>query len=82
MTLSIDEIRAVLGPVDDAVAADVLRLDPTTADLIAAKSWMHADEALANDHRHPPTGTVAQLIDLLSSEGLEDTDETDGGPLG
>ncbi|WP_181706589.1 hypothetical protein [Chthonobacter rhizosphaerae] len=81
MALSIGEIRAALGPVDDAVAAEVIRLDATLADLQAAKAWMLSDEALANDHRSPPSGTVARIIDVLSTDGLEDPDETDGAPL-
>ena len=81
MALTLDEIRAVLGPVDPQVAAEIVRLDPDMADLQAAKAWMLADEALANDHRSPPSGNVARLIDLLASQGLQDPDETDGAPL-
>lgn len=79
MTLSMADIRAVLGPVDETVLAEVLRLDPTLADLDAAKAWIHADEALANDHREPPSGTVAKLIDVLVADDL---DEESGAPLG
>jgi hypothetical protein len=81
MALTLDEIRAVLGPIDPQVAAEIVRLDPTMEDLQAAKAWMLADEALANDHRSPPSGNVARLIDLLASQGLQDPDETDGAPL-
>lgn len=81
MALTLDEIRAVLGPIDPQVAAEIVRLDPSAADLQAAKAWMLADEALANDHRSPPSGNVARLIDLLASQGLQDPDETDGAPL-
>lgn len=82
MSLSIDEIRAVLGPVDRTVAAELLRLDPALDELQAAKAWLHADEALANDHRRPPTGRVARLVELLAGDGLQDPDESDGAPLG
>ena len=67
MALTRDQIIAVLGPVDEAMLAEIARTDATEAELEEAKAWMAADEALANEGRPPPSGRVAELIELLQA---------------
>ncbi|MER8388088.1 hypothetical protein NKI19_05600 [Mesorhizobium sp. M0751] len=60
-----DEIISVLGPVDEAVIADIAATDGTVQELREALAWIAADEALVNEGRPLPTARVATLIELL-----------------
>ncbi|TAL76594.1 MAG: hypothetical protein EPN75_14125 [Beijerinckiaceae bacterium] len=66
MSLTREEVTSVLGPVDDALAAEVLATGASLAELSEAWAWLNADEAQLNAYRPMPTGRVAQLIDILS----------------
>ena len=66
MPITRAEIAAVLGPIDDSFAAEVIALDPSPAQLAEAWAWIGADEALVNEYRKLPTGKVADLIEILS----------------
>lgn len=66
MSLTHNEVTSVLGPVDDALAAEVLATGASLLDLEQAWAWLNADEAQINAYRPLPTGRVAQLIDILS----------------
>jgi len=41
-----DEIVSVLGPVDDALVAELMATDASVDELREAWGWLHADEAL------------------------------------
>ncbi len=64
--LTRDEIVAVLGPVDDILIADILRMDASAEELAMARGWAYCDEALANEGRPPPTGRVARIAEMLA----------------
>ncbi len=66
MSLTREEVTSFLGPVDDALAAEVLATGASLAELSEAWAWLNADEAQLNAYRPMPTGRVAQLIDILS----------------
>lgn len=66
MALSFSEITAVLGPTDKDVAAAIVATGASLEELEMAWAWLQNDEALVNEGRHMPTGTVATLIDILS----------------
>jgi hypothetical protein len=68
MALSREQITAVLGPVDEALMAEVVATEATLAELQEANAWLAADEALANQGRPPPSGRVAVLMDLLQAD--------------
>ncbi|WP_352475551.1 MULTISPECIES: hypothetical protein [unclassified Mesorhizobium] len=67
-----DEIISVLGPVDDAVIADIAATDGTVQELREALAWIAADEALVNEGRPLPTARVATLIELLQGPDEEE----------
>ncbi|MER8370104.1 MULTISPECIES: hypothetical protein [unclassified Mesorhizobium] len=67
-----DEIISVLGPVDDAVIADIAATDGTVQELREALAWIAADEALVNEGRPLPTARVAMLIELLQGPDEEE----------
>lgn len=74
MTISRDEVISVLGPVDDEVVAAVIATGASVEELVQARTWLAADEALIAEGRPLPSGRVAELLDLLSEddEGAED----------
>ncbi|MER8426444.1 MULTISPECIES: hypothetical protein [unclassified Mesorhizobium] len=67
-----DEIISVVGPVDDAVIADIAATDGTVQELREALAWIAADEALVNEGRPLPTARVAMLIELLQGPDEEE----------
>lgn len=72
MTMTRDDIISVLGPVDEAVIADIVSTGATIEELREAFAWIGADEALVNEGRQLPTARVAALIELLEAPDDED----------
>lgn len=73
MALTRSEMERLVGPVDNQLAAEIVRTDATADELARAMAWIHADEALVNDGQHLPSGRVAELVALLAPP--EDDDE-------
>ncbi|RUX43871.1 hypothetical protein EOA33_28210 [Mesorhizobium sp. M4A.F.Ca.ET.050.02.1.1] len=69
-----DDIISVLGPVDEAVLADIALTGASLGELREAFAWIGADEALVNEGRHLPGMRVARLIEILQPP------EEDDGP--
>ncbi|HVY57243.1 MAG TPA: hypothetical protein VHA77_05275 [Xanthobacteraceae bacterium] len=78
-TLTRPEVTAVLGPVDDIVAAEIIATGATPAELAEARAWITADEAMVNAGRKLPSGRVGKVIEIL--ERIESEPIT-GSPLG
>lgn len=68
MRMTHEEILAVLGPVDDELAAELMATVATGEDLREAWNWLHSDDALMGQGRPLPGSRVAQLIDLLEPD--------------
>ena len=66
--MTANEVVAVLGPVDESVIAEVIAIGASAEDLAEAWAWLNSDETLISEGRPMPTGKVAELIDLLSSD--------------
>lgn len=64
--LSYADLVAVLGPVDDELVAELLRMDATSEELALARAWLDREDALVDAHVSPPTGRIAQIIELLA----------------
>jgi hypothetical protein len=60
-----DDIVRVIGPADNAVLAEIAKLEPTPTELAEAQGWIANDEAWINEGRPIPSGRVGELIDLL-----------------
>jgi hypothetical protein len=78
--LTYADVREVLGPIDDDVAAEIVRMEATREELVEALAWTASDEALVNDMRPPPSGTVAALVELLEADALDDADGPEHAP--
>ncbi|MEG4642961.1 hypothetical protein BDE18_2770 [Paracoccus pantotrophus] len=65
--MRLDDIRAVLGPVDETLIAQISRTDATVEELAEAWGWLNADEAMINEGRPLPRGRVAELVAILEA---------------
>jgi hypothetical protein len=72
MSIGLQDVHSVLGPVDDAVATEIIATGATPEELAQAWAWVNSDEALINDGRPLPSGKVAELVDLLTADEEED----------
>ncbi|MBP2562278.1 hypothetical protein J2T08_001654 [Neorhizobium galegae] len=68
MTMTSDDVTAILGPVDETLVAEVVATGATQAELSEAFAWANNDEALIGEGRRLPSGMVATLVDLLVSD--------------
>ncbi|MFF0924428.1 hypothetical protein ACFYE8_33045 [Rhizobium leguminosarum] len=71
MTMTSDDVIAVLGPADETLVADVIATGATRAELAEAFAWANNNEALMGEGRRLPTGRVAALVDLLAADEEE-----------
>jgi hypothetical protein len=71
--LTREDIRSMLGPVDDAVIAEVVGLGATSDDLTEARAWVTNDEALMNAGKPLPGGRVGRLVEIITD--LEQDEE-------
>lgn len=61
------DIANVLGPVDEALAAEILRIGATAEEIAAARAWIDNEDALVGEGVPMPTGRVATLIEMLTA---------------
>ena len=76
MTLSAEDVAAILGPAEETLVADIIRTGASREELAQAWAWVNSDEAMIGDGRPLPGGRVAALMELLAPE----EDEPEPGP--
>lgn len=76
MTLSTEDVAAILGPAEETLVADIIRTGASREELAQAWAWVSSDEAMIGDGRPLPGGRIAALMDLLAPE----EDEPEPGP--
>lgn len=64
-TLTRQAVEDILGPVDNALVAEIAATGATPAELQEAHAWVMSDDALVNDFRPMPKGRVAELVEIL-----------------
>jgi len=70
--LTKEAIARVLGPVDDALAAELVATGATEEELCEAFAWVSNDEPLVNDLRPFPKDRVAAVIEILEAQDQPD----------
>lgn len=70
MPMTANEIRSVLGPVDNALLAEVMATGASFEELREAFGWLNHDDALVGAGP-PPGSRVAELIELLEPDAEE-----------
>ena len=76
-TLNREAVTKVLGPVDDALAAELIGTGASAEELFQAYAWLTNDEALANAQRGFPSARVGELVQILQQ--AEEEEEVGGG---
>jgi hypothetical protein len=71
MALTREQVRSVLGPVDDMTVAEIVASGATLEELREAWAWACGDEALMGEGRALPGTKVGRLIDLLQPDDEE-----------
>ena len=64
-TLTHEDVRVVLGPVDDTLVAEIVATGASPEELVEAYAWVTNDEALMNIGRPLASSRVGRLIDIL-----------------
>lgn len=70
------EIRAILGPLDEAVLTDILRIGATAAEVQEAFTRLEGDDAVGKVAQRGASARVAALMDVLEAAELP---REDGG---
>ena len=72
MSLTRDDVVAVLGPVDDSTIAEIVATGASRSELAEAWAWINSEEALIAAGHPVPSGRVAALVDLLEPDDDEE----------
>lgn len=71
---TVDDVRRIVGEIDDAKTVAILALRPTMADLEQAALWAVGNGDVLAKQGHPLAGVAAAIFDLLTA------DEDEGVP--
>ena len=66
-----DEIRKIVGDLDDAIVTNIMRTGATEGDVLEAFLWTTSDEELGNEVERLPHGTVGAVYEILKSQEPE-----------
>jgi hypothetical protein len=67
-TLTHEDVRVVLGPIDDSLVAEIVATGASREELAEAYAWVTNDEALMNMGRPLASSRVGRLIDILEPD--------------
>jgi hypothetical protein len=70
--LSRVDVISMLGPLDDAVVAEIIGTGASSEELAQARAWVANDEALINMGSRLPGGRVARLIEIIGDLEAEE----------
>ena len=72
-TATREDIRSILGDLDDTTTLEILGLNPSVSDLEEALMWSSGSggDVLGREGR-PLTGIAAQVFDILARDEQED----------
>jgi hypothetical protein len=73
-----NDIREILGPVDDDIVAEIVRTGAERPELVEALSWIASDR-LSPGRVFAPAGRTGALIDLLAPADGDDDDPVAAG---
>lgn len=66
-----DDLRRILGDMDDAKTIEILALNPSLADLEQAAIWATGDGDVLARSGHPLVGIAAAIVDILAVDEEE-----------
>ncbi len=65
MTMTREDVIAILGPVEDDLIVAVLATGATAEELEEAFGWLNEDDVLGRQLHRQPSGRVAELCNIL-----------------
>ena len=71
MRITESDLKSVLGDLDDAKVLQILALNPTVAELQEAAVWATGDGDVLAKGGRPLTGTVAEILEILTADEEE-----------
>jgi len=63
-----EEIRRMIGDVDDAVVTSIMRTEASAAEVLQAVQWFRGAGGLENEAGHEPHGAVRAIYEILQAE--------------
>jgi hypothetical protein len=66
--LTSQDIRRIVGTVDEKTAADILAIGAREDELLEAVAWVRADDAMMDRLRPLPSGRVGRLVAMLQAD--------------
>jgi hypothetical protein len=70
--VSYEELREILGEIDDRKAFEILALGPTVEDLEEAAKWAGGEGEIVGKAGHPLVGRAAEIFDILTADEEEE----------
>lgn len=67
-SLTRDQVFDICGRLDDMRVATIIGTGASPAELMEAQSWTAADDYMGEATRHPPSGRVARLVEILKAD--------------
>ena len=67
-SLTRDQVFDICGRLDDMRVATIIGTGASPAELMEAQSWTAADDYMGQATRHPPSGRVARLVEILKAD--------------
>jgi hypothetical protein len=62
------EIRNILGPVDDEMVAAILRTGASSGEMLEAFEWLNDDDYMGTQLQRPMNDNVRRVCELLESD--------------
>jgi hypothetical protein len=70
-TATAEEIRHMVGDVDDAVVSSIMRTGASAAEVLQAVQWFRGGGGLEDEAGHEPHGAVKAVYEILQAEEPE-----------
>ena len=65
------EIRAIVGPIDDAMLVRIAEIGATREEVLEAWTWLGSDDYLQRARHHMLSGRAAAVVNVLEAERPE-----------
>ena len=65
---SADEIRKIVGDLDDDVVSSIVSTGATESEVLEAFLWTTSDEELGNEVERLPHGAVRAVVEILQAQ--------------
>jgi hypothetical protein len=67
-----EQIREILGEMPETTLAAIVATGATIEEVSEARAWLTADDATAKELQHRGQGRVADIVELLAPDEVDD----------